>query len=151
MSHSAQLLSEQRFEWHHCHFSTPALDRLCHTSTPVILLHYLWSPDSLPCVARDGGLGADHDRRKIGSRKWYLDLSCQKLVIPDPNQPRSTEQRGDKSPGQERRRTVSQSDLTFTQSLHCTGVYKEHIQEDIRGEEKVYSLQQWKCSGLALP
>lgn len=30
-----------------------------------------------------GALRADSDGSKIGRRKWYLGLSCQKLVILD--------------------------------------------------------------------
>lgn len=98
-------------------------------------------------------LRADSDRSPIGRRKWHLGLSCQKLLIADTwlaQRCRGTETI--KSLGPERSRSVSPSQLwsllrDFIEEWSIEGGH----QEGTRGNEKQgYSLQQWKCSQLAL-
>lgn len=98
-------------------------------------------------------LRADSDRSKIGRRKWYLGLSCQKLVILDtwPAQKCRARRRPVRAQGEKGGDLYLSARFEVYSEPSLCRVLKEHIQEGTRGEEQVYSLQQWKCSGLALP
>lgn len=81
VSCSAYLRAES--EWRHCYFRV-----LLSTAFVIPLLLRVsciiyWALTICLVLLEMGARRADSDRRKIGRRKWYLGLSCQKLVIPD--------------------------------------------------------------------